>query len=557
MAMSSFASNKNKSNSDYSYRYKNAAALFSSIGFTDLATNSDYQQKPGTDTIGVVYTRKHIGDATVIAIGIRGANYEQEWSSNFTLGKYSDNPYHQGFYKAATDLLSGLNTYIDNHSITGKIKIWISGYSRAGATANLSSGLLDKALVDGSPILGDKVSYTKEDVYAYCFEAPQGAYYDKDAQDIDIKGENYSNIFNIINSYDPVPKVAMSAFQFTRFGIDRFVSDSLSDPDYSKDIGVVKDCYSQVANYSQLGGEYLLSDFKYKSSSLLSQKETGEVDLYNWNQALFLEDFVDSLSDQGIGTRDTYVTDYQEGLRDIFSLVYKNGVPKGSFIELGINLVKEILSGDEADILMDDLMHNGDYFVRDFTPLLKRTLEASNIHFTVSELITDLNNLLGAIVRVFLFSKSLIISLISSANIKAIGSAHYPELCLAHMQARDPNYRSDVVSSDMSGRYYRFTSTDIRKSFVITKNGKKIAEMEDGVVKDCSDSITYGIVGDQFLAYLPVDEGYRIELSEDAKGSLSVYEPSKLRFVGIQDNFDSSYDKEQIDSNILVEFMEE
>lgn len=557
LAMSSFASNINKNNSDYTYRYKNADSLFKSVGFTNVSTNEDYLKKPETDTIGVVYAKKSIGDATMIGIGIRGANYQQEWSSNFTLGKYSDNQYHQGFYKAATDLLSGLNTYIADQSITGKIKIWISGYSRAGATANLTSGLLDKSLVDNSHILGDNVSYAKEDVYAYCFEAPQGAYYDKDADDIEVKGENYNNIFNIINSYDPVPKVAMNYYNFTRFGIDCFVSDSLSDPDYDRNIGIVKDCYSQVANYTALGGEFLLSNFKYKSSSLLSGKDsssTSVTSLYNWNQGLFLDDFLTALADQGVGSRDSYVDSYQEGLRDVFSLLYKNGIPKGSFVEIGMNLVKEILNGDEADILMDDLLHDTTYFVRDLIPLLKRTFEASGINFTIAELLNDLNNLLRAIARVFIFSQSLVVSLISTANIKAVGSAHYPELCLAHMQARDPNYRGDYIQSDMSGRYYKFTSSDTEKSFVIKKNGQTVAGMDAGVVKDCNNSITYGIVDDQFIAYLPVDDGYTIQLSKDATGSVSIYEPSKLRFVDVKKDFDSSFDNQQVDENIKVDF---
>ena len=58
--------------------------------------------------------------------------------------------------------------------IKGNIKIWTSGYSRGGAVVNISAGRIDDGLVKYKNILSDEINYTKDDIYAYAFEAPAG-----------------------------------------------------------------------------------------------------------------------------------------------------------------------------------------------------------------------------------------------------------------------------------------------------------------------------------------------------------------------------------------------
>ena len=62
-----------------------------------------------------------------------------------------------------------LKSYIRENKISGDIKIWLTGYSRAAATANLVAGALD----DGEK-LGDGVVLKKEDLYAYFFDTQLG-----------------------------------------------------------------------------------------------------------------------------------------------------------------------------------------------------------------------------------------------------------------------------------------------------------------------------------------------------------------------------------------------
>ena len=69
-----------------------------------------------------------------------------------------------------------------------RIKVWISGYSRAAAVSNVTAG----TLVNTGFL-------PKEDVYAYTFATP--------AAILEPPKEGYENIFNIIDPADLVPQV--------------------------------------------------------------------------------------------------------------------------------------------------------------------------------------------------------------------------------------------------------------------------------------------------------------------------------------------------------------
>ncbi len=222
--------------------------------------------------------------------------------------------------------------------------------------------------------------------------------------------------------------------------------------------------------------------------------------------------------------------------------------------EYAINLVKEILSGDEIEVLMDDLLHNPKYFASDLVPLIKRILDDSNISIDISVLLKDLSNLLNAIVEMFLYNPSIIISFISTSNISAVASSHFPELSLAHLQARDPNYNSNPITSDMSGKYYRFSSSDINSSFIVKRNGEVIARLDNGNLVDVNSSCTYGIDHGKFVAYFPYVNNYEIICGSETTSSLEVYEPNKIRFDSILSSITTALSTTQLDGNVKVSF---
>ena len=182
--------------------YKNVSDVFGKCGFVVDGANSTFQQKnydikTGTDTIACSFANKKIGDSTLVAVAIRSGGYGAEWASNLTLGAEGD---HAGFDDASSKVYKYLADYVNSKNITGKVKFWITGFSRGGATANLLAAKLDNTM-DSHP----KVTYTKDDVYAYTFATPAGAVKSNNPH-----SKKYNNIFNIINFHDVVPLVAPS-----------------------------------------------------------------------------------------------------------------------------------------------------------------------------------------------------------------------------------------------------------------------------------------------------------------------------------------------------------
>ena len=166
----------------------------------------DYSKETSMYTISMAMGAKRMerdGEApfTLIAIGVCGGGYGNEWQSNMTPGK---GDLHQGFLSAAQLVIDRLAGYILTNGIEGDIKIWISGFSRAAAVSNVTAGLLVR---DGM--------FKKEDVYAYTFATPAAV---RNAPQT-----GYENIFNILNPMDVVPQVMPYDWEFSRFGTDLFI----------------------------------------------------------------------------------------------------------------------------------------------------------------------------------------------------------------------------------------------------------------------------------------------------------------------------------------------
>ena len=207
-------------NTDYSDKAKNAREMLEQCGFTNFKAYN-YDHAPTNDSIAFVIASKpiHVWDAytqtnkdfTLLAVAVRGAGYGAEWASNVTIGDKSTNRIgangrHWGFDTAAQDVCAALQQYLQDNNITHDAKYWITGFSRAGATANLVAGYVTA---------GAETTYHshQRDVYGYTWECPQGASTQENAL-------NYKNIHNIINGMDAVPKVSPDSFRHQRLGVD-------------------------------------------------------------------------------------------------------------------------------------------------------------------------------------------------------------------------------------------------------------------------------------------------------------------------------------------------
>ena len=228
MAMAGFYSNigndgKLGSDRTYTYKSQNIERLFTDIGVApdDIYISESNTVKPGTSSIGVAIGQKNIGnnnkrdEYVLVPVAVRGAGYESEWYGNTSVGESGE---HEGFAIAADQVFQQVQNYIKNYGLEekvskGRVKFWIAGYSRAGATSNLTAKRLIEAYCDGTD------AAQNNQVYAYCFEAPKGGV--NSAMKLD--ESKYYSIHNCINKADAVPLVAPEEMGFIRYGVDHYI----------------------------------------------------------------------------------------------------------------------------------------------------------------------------------------------------------------------------------------------------------------------------------------------------------------------------------------------
>jgi len=176
-------------------------------GFTDLHTFG-YDQETSADILSGVIGCKRIDDFILIAAAPCGQGYKKEWAGNLEVGNEER---HVGFNKAAHILEAQLEDYIRDHKLSGRIKLWLTGFSRAAAVSNLTAA----DMIDSGRF---------EAVYAYLFGVPRTT-----------RAENhydYEGIFNICGKYDPVPMIPAEHWGYERYGTDLYTPAQEMDSDY-------------------------------------------------------------------------------------------------------------------------------------------------------------------------------------------------------------------------------------------------------------------------------------------------------------------------------------
>ena len=210
-------------------RAENIRALYHDLGFdpeTYQFMNYNTALTDSDDKVAYSMAMKYIQNPdgttdTLVAVPIRGGGYGNEWASNFHVAddfSAANLPEqnHVGFQTAANGVLFWLKYYINRHRdlIKGNLKLWVVGYSRGAATANLLGHALNELTAEsgsGGEGLGGCTLHMS-DVYVYTFATPAGATYGSAA------GAYDPNIYNIISPVDLVPLVAPRAWGFTRYG---------------------------------------------------------------------------------------------------------------------------------------------------------------------------------------------------------------------------------------------------------------------------------------------------------------------------------------------------
>ena len=507
------------------------------IGFNSFITNDDYLQTARMDSIGLAIAKKEFPDYTVIAVAPRSGGYYREWANNMHLGDGSKSDYmHEGWYNAANKLIDFVINYVNDYDVSGRVKLWMTGFSRGGATTNIAAGLIDSRLDNGEKLLGTKASLSKEDVYAYTFEAPQGA--NTNSKTIKLpKDEIYGNIFNIVNPNDVVPKVAMAEYGFTRFGIDKFITTKFFDPkNYESNRRVYKKLHDLINQSDEV--KYSADDFgmyglKIEDFLKIITVIPAIIDLFtgdfgqvkdktkvnydaNIAATLFIEEFTSQL-----GSRDNYVKKYQTPMENLM-LIMKNEQITEVPSTPGLLARMFVISSISSSVLGN---FNG------ITKAIKAGM--GSYATTIVELLDVLTN---PMIKAYWERPNELISI--AVHIGDIFQNHFSDVTFAHMQAQDSYYIDDYNLNNEEkisvvplrenadfGRmkFFGFNDLGLRLE---SKKGTRVVNVEGHIlgksdIKQCGAEYAVGyysyITEEKMELFMPIGRKYNISMKSYSK----------------------------------------
>lgn len=524
-AMSAFGSSKDSKdiNGDgkaeyYEYKYQNAEKFLQDNGFENIEVNDWYHKKPTADSIGVISGMKKLSDGSVlIAVAVRGAGYEKEWASNFKIGSSGE---HVGFREAKEKVLSFLDTYTDcylndfitKNSVSGSVKIWITGYSRAAATSNLVAAEIDRGHTFANHLIG------KDNMFAYTFETPAGA-----IEQNDPKNSRYNNIFNIINPADPVPYVAPAKLGFRRYGVDKYLPAAGISKDYNKYVSRVGDIFSSLAGKEA----YKINDFSEKKLTVKYSFEDGKYDLADGfsfivnvdnglPQGAFLTRYINAISTDFLKSRHNLNVEYEDTIVEICKAYFgQSGKKQKAFQNEFIKTLKDEWPSFVKAYIYSSVSweYNEKDAFRIVTSWMENALRKAGItdydRYQVVEAGTDLCDLLLAIAS---NHPNYLTTAICNAD--SIGQGHYPELCLAWLKSMDRNfYDTRAVFSD--GGYRLLSNNCDVNVYVKDSDNNEVARIvnnEPTLSEDSPISAVYTADGVKELM-IPVDGEFTVSIT--------------------------------------------
>lgn len=514
------------------------------LGFTDFDVSEDWATSPGRDTIGVVAARKTLDDGSnLIAVAIRGGGYTVEWAGNVTVGATGE---HTGFDRAKDRVLTFLDSYIDNHEISGTTKIWIVGYSRAGAVANLTAGAINNGHV--FPRIG---TIDKENLFAYCFAVPMGT------TQANAQNTKHQNIHNIINYNDLVPMVAPSAWGFTRFNSN----NDVTLPNRAELGGEFNDAlYNALDYYNQFknsDGTYIVKE----TSSMFRIADVNwwrilpggepfiETENYDIPTRDLLQDSLDIVATDIFENRANYYNNWEVGVRDILALVngesisgsFSNQLSAKDFLtrffgEFSLETLWSIASPmvainfDSYETRIEKCKDNLKNYVRGIT-------DDSELWGTItfaSDFIDSLTDLLWNILKVAvddLFNGdatkiSTVTSFIQGISGETIFRAHYPEITLAWLMSMDKNYTGREYDAANVG--YRIVRINCPVDVYVYDESNQLIANVINSVSDNSNVFAYENINGEIVIVLPADREYFVKIvaREDCSVNYSIEEIS-------------------------------
>lgn len=360
----------------------------SDLGFTNYVANEDFTKFPTMNSLGISAAMKKLqDDSTLIVLVFRQAKFGSEWANNFDVGYGDEYGNHEGFKACADKTVDFLNDYIKNNGIKGKIKIWMSGYSRVAGVTNMLTGVLDRSIAEKDPVLNN-VSMAKNDIYTYTFESPL-TIVPKNGDDVN--GGNYDNIWNYRRPGDICTLVPLPSWGFTLYG------NVVEYPELPFNTHPPEEWDEFMQLYTSIGGkEERLMTYSYR----IVDWEIVQVDDPKYptlDQELRV--FMDAVG-KAVETREEYVAFYQDTVESLLDITH-GPEDIGKFVDDMINSV--ITDQDTTFALIVDVLYDDEEgFKEDVRGWVKESFEKNGFDMgridEMTEVLWNIVHIIGGVI---------------------------------------------------------------------------------------------------------------------------------------------------------------
>lgn len=441
LAFAAFSSKDSQYSDNYATGNRNFVSMAEQCGFENIQSNKWMFQPAETDSIGINCASKTIrdngGSYTLIAVGVRGNNYHAEWGGNARLDATGE---HKGFALGRDQALDYLRSYIADTGISGRVKIWIAGYSRSAAVANMVSGALDNGYS-----LGEGVSLSPHDLYCYCYEPPMGTTKNQ------VQGRLYDNIQNIVNANDLVTYVPFDSWDFARYGVDHVVPTKGDDNYLNYKAKMLREFY-QIPNNG--GNIYWPDHFQAWGIDPkdITSGDLGKIFKVNMTQKEFYADLSEAITTCLVSSRADYAENMQDFLIALLGDIF--GKADRDTSAVAMTFAKKLQDNWQKifySLTIPGMIKNGTA-VRLITGYLVEALQENGIvTYDLEGIEAAVAMLVPRLSKMALKYPGTTMTLL--ANLIVIMSAHFGESCLAWMRSLPDDYMTSKQTVSYVGLF--------------------------------------------------------------------------------------------------------
>lgn len=191
-------------------------------GFTDFEINEDFRNGPSAESAAAACAHKTIKDNgkdyTLLAVIPRSGTAAVEFARTIKESDSADDIGDHAGYRAAADKIAVfVNNYVKDHGIKGDVKVWVTGYSGGAGIADIFCA---DFLRDPSKVLGNSVSFSPDNFYAYIFSPLKVASKEKEQP-----AESDLQHIHVVYEKSDILAVVPFAADFGRYGTEHYYSE--------------------------------------------------------------------------------------------------------------------------------------------------------------------------------------------------------------------------------------------------------------------------------------------------------------------------------------------